>query len=445
MPSIFDPLLEEGLTSLALRHDWRTGKTFAVASREWDPAREFSAYGRVFDVETQTSDASALDAQATLALYERHGAGAALARVFELLAAGRHQGVDAWVHRDGALRVLSNMHSNELGIANRRHALRAGGIRRHSPDEPEESVIVDGLNLSRAMSFKNAAAQIPYGGSKICVISAPIALDDLEALGFLAWSIDRSRCFTGPDMGLLPEHADVLRRHFTRNIVGGPCGALGPTGGPTADGVLLAIEEACQAHLGEGLHGRSIAVQGLGAVGAPLARGLLAAGAARLLIADSNSDPIERFVESLDANTRARVEVVTPDEVLFSDVDVVSPNACGALFGQDEIERLRCRILMGAANNQLRAVSQDEELALAEALAQRGVLYQADWMHNAAGVIAGHEEWLHQERASADRVTAHVARVCRDGVRQNLAEAAHEGLTPTAMAYRRIESQIYPT
>ena len=81
---------------------------------------------------------------------------------------------------------------------------------------------------------------------------------------------------------------------------------------------------------------------------------------------------------------------------------------------------------------------------LAEKLAARGVCYQVDWMHNTAGVIAGYEEWLHQENAQQSRVEAHVARVCGEGVRRNLEAARAAGCTPTAAAYRSVEAQIHP-
>ncbi len=436
--SLFDPLLAEGLTSLFVRHDWRSGQTSAVAAREWSPELDFARYRRDFDHETRlTPEPRVLDAKATAALYARHGATEALADLNGLLSAGRHQGVDLWVHR--GVRFISNMHSNVLGVANGRHAIRAGGIRRHEPDEPEHEVLVDGLNLSRAMSYKNAAAQIPYGGSKICVVSEPVALDDLGALGFLAWCLDRARCFTGSDMGFTPEHADVLRAHFTRNIVGGPGGALGPTGAPTARGVLRALHEAVRHALERELAGLSVAVQGLGAVGEPLARALLAEGC-RVLVSEPDAARLEAFL----AQGGAGVEVVDPAEILFAEVDVVSPNAVGGVLGPEEIERLRCRVVMGAANNQLVAVSQQEELRLAERLHARGVLYQIDWMHNTAGVIAGCEEWARQEEASMARVERDLERVCGEGVRQNLEAAARSGRTPTATAYANIEQRLYP-
>ncbi len=446
MESLFEPLIAEGLTSLYVRHDWRAETTFALAASQWEQELEFCHYRQRFDHETElTTHPRWLDHEATLKLYERAGASAALKQLFELVAAGRHQGVDIWCHHEQNIRFISNMHSNVLALDNRRHALRAGGIRRHDPAEPEKEVLIDGLNLSRAMTFKNAAAQIPYGGSKICVIAEPIDLHNLEAIGFIAWCIDRSRSFTGPDMGLVPEHADVLRQRFTRNIVGGCEGALGPTGAPTARGLLVALREAVRHQLDrDELTGLSIAVQGLGAVGGPLAESLLAAGVSRLVVAEPDSQRLAAFLDSVDSELRQRIEVIEADRVLFAEVDVLSPNAVGGVLGAEQIEKLRCRIVMGAANNQLRAVSQEQEIELAAALEAKGILYQVDWMHNGAGVIAGYEEWEHQERASMDRVVEHLERICRDGVWNNLRQARERSLTPTAMAYRAIEARIYP-
>ena len=442
--SLLDTLASAGLTTLRVRHDWRTSRTTLAALREWSPDLAFATYRAAFTHEhALTTSPVLLDDAATRALCADAGAADSVADLEALLLAGRHQGIDIWRHAGRDIGFISNMHSNVLGLDNRRHAIRAGGIRRHGPDEAEHDIFVDGLNLARAMTFKNAGARIPFGGSKICVVADEVPLDDREALGFLAWCIDRSRCFTGPDMGFVPEHADALRDGFTRNIVGGPAGALGPTGAPTAVGVLLALREAATHHLGRPLASASVAVQGLGAVGGPLAHALLEEGVPHLVVADVDSDRVAAFVASAGSDAAARVASVAPDAVLTAEVDIVSPNALGGVLGAAEIEALRCRIVMGAANNQLRASSQAEELRLADSLAGRGVLYQADWMHNAAGVLAGLEEWEHQEDASMERVHAALVPVCRDGVRANLRAARDAGITPTAMAYRAIEKRIY--
>ena len=95
--------------------------------------------------------------------------------------------------------------------------MRIGAMRRHELDESEIEVITDGLKLARAMAYKNGAANIPYGSSKIVVQCDRISLDDFESLIFLAYVTYRSRSITGPDMNIQPEMSDVIREKFTSN------------------------------------------------------------------------------------------------------------------------------------------------------------------------------------------------------------------------------------
>ncbi|MGB9887384.1 MAG: Glu/Leu/Phe/Val dehydrogenase family protein [Moorellales bacterium] len=437
--SLFLPLEREGLTTLLLYYHRRQDRFFLRAAREWDEDRDWSAYTRDFSYEDPLTDRPRyMGPEETRELFRRYGLEDYLQQVLELLRRGRHQAVECLWEPRRNLRFFNFMHSSTLGLANGQHAIRSGGIRRHEPEEPELEVIVDGLNLARAMSYKNAAAQIPYGGSKLVVQSRYVEVDDLSALGFLAYAIDRSRSFTGPDMGFTPQHADVLRRHFTRNITGGSAGPLGPTGGPTAYGLLLAIKEAAEVAFGTpSLAGRTVAIQGLGAVGYPLAEHLLAEGAA-LIVADVD----RRKVASLQSAHPA-VKAVAPEEIIYQEADIFAPCAVGGIIGPEVIPRLRFKVILGAANNQLRATSKEEEIALARALAERGILFQIDWMHNLAGVLAGWEEYRNQEKASLENLKPHLERVCRDAVRENLRAALAEGITPTERAYRLVEEKIY--
>ena len=427
------------VTSLRLSHDWRSGGFDLRLAKEWDRAIDFSRYTRDFQVDqVPCREPRALGDSEARALLEKHGAAAALSRAEELMRAGRHEMIVMRAHAALGIRTCNNVHSSVLGRNNGYHAIRAGGIRRHEPGEPEAEVLVDGLNLGRAMSFKNAAAQIPFGGNKMTVRCEPVSLDDEARLGFLAFCIDAGHFMTGPDMGFPPELSDALRSRFTHNIMGGPGGSMGPTGTPTARGCFLAIQEAARVAWGGDVRDRTVAVQGLGAVGLPLAK-LLADAGAKLIVADPDPAPIDELKKDVTS-----LEVVAPSDVLSVECDLLSPCAFGAVLNEASIDALRCQAVYGSANNQLEAVSQSRELELAERLSARGILYQPDWTHNTAGVIAGYEEYVHQADAKMERVMPHLERVCRDGTRSLLAEAAEAGRTPTAIAYERIERQIYP-
>ncbi|PWB75111.1 MAG: Glu/Leu/Phe/Val dehydrogenase family protein [Holophagae bacterium] len=353
---------------------------------------------------------------------------------------GRHILLDCYDHERLDIRFVNHIHSDRRGVNNRRSSLVMGGIRRHETDEAEIDVFIDGMNLGRGMTFKNVAAGLPMGGCKTTVQMKPVDLEDLDQVGFLAFATDRTRNTAGPDMGFPPELADAVNEHFSLHFVGGPKGPLGPTGTPTAHGVHMAVRQGARLLWGsESLAGKTIAVQGLGAVGSPLASAYLAEGA-RLIVCDRDAATIERFVA---AHQGALVRVVSPDQILGVEAEIFSPAAGGGILTGDNIPTLRFKLIMGGANNVLRASSQEEEIELAEQLAERGILYQIDWWHNIAGVMAGYEEYVLQREADLGRLLEKVGRRCADSTWENLNEARREQITPTERAYRVAEREVY--
>jgi glutamate dehydrogenase/leucine dehydrogenase len=441
--SLFLPLAKENLTSFGVYCHRRDGLIAFRAARQWEPETDWSRYSRDFTAEEPLTTRTAyLGHQETWDLFKRYGLTGYLDDVVDLIKRGKHQGIECFLDPKKNIRFISNMHSNTLGINNGYHAIRSGGIRRHEPEEQEIDVIVDGLNLSRAMSFKNAGAQIPFGGSKITVQCAPVDLSDFHTLGFLAYALDRTRSFTGPDMGFSPELADVMRREgYSVNITGGFDSKIGPTGGPTAYGVYLALKEAVNFKFGaETLAGKTIVVQGTGAVGYPLVEEYLAKEDVTIFIADILRDPVKKLV----AQFPGRVKELDPKDVFNVEADIFAPCAMGGILDNETIKSLKCSIVLGAANNQLKATNQEEEIRLAKILNERGILFQVDWMHNTGGVIAGMEEYMYREKASLDHVMSHTEKVCKYGIRENLEAASKERITPTERAYRYYASKIYP-
>jgi leucine dehydrogenase len=71
----------------------------------------------------------------------------------------------------------------------------------------------------------------------------------------------------------------------------------------------------------------------------------------------------------------------TPNKALTAKVDVLSPCALGGVLSAASVPRLRCRAIVGAANNQL------TEEPVADLLAKRGILWAPDFVVNAGGVI----------------------------------------------------------
>jgi len=439
--SIFTPLADAGLTSLKIQYDWRTDEHRLWAAKEWDRGLDFSQYNSAFDALTLlTPSGITLDNDATHALYAEYGLDAHLDRVLEFLRQGRHVGIEAYYDAERDIRFMCHQHSRKRGLNTKRHAILAGGIRRHPRNEPEIDVIIDGLNLGRAMSFKNVAADLDFGGCKTTVQMDELDLEDLHALGFIAFAIDRCRTMTGPDMNFPTAMADVINARFSQQFTGGPRSPLGESGTPTAYGTFLAMKEAVRFQEGrDSLRGMSAAVVGLGAVGWHLAD-LLAEGGVKLYVADLNPARGEAFAAQ---RRDSDVTIVEVEEILDLDADILCPAAVGGIIDEDVIGRLKFRYVFGPANNQLKATSQAEEERLAKLLADRGILFQTEWWHNTAGVMCGAEEYINGANASPATLRARIEATVPVKTRQNLEQAHALGITPTENAYRTCVDAIY--
>jgi len=277
---------------------------------------------------------------------------------------------------DTGLRAIIAVHSTVLGPA-------AGGCR-HWVYPDAASALADALRLSRGMTFKNALADIPFGGGKSVILGRPgqsLTPRQLETFG--RW-VDElgGRYVTAEDVGM---HVADLRAvaRTTRYVSGlGTAGYGGDPSPYTALGVLNGIEAAVRFKLGrDDLRGARVAIQGLGSVGFHLAT-LLRERGAELWVADIAEDRVRRAVKGLGARA---MDVAT---VLGADVDVVAPCALGGALTRQTVEALQAPVVAGAANNQLASDEVDDLLTA------RGVLYAPDYVINAGGVISVGGEYL---------------------------------------------------
>jgi glutamate dehydrogenase/leucine dehydrogenase len=438
---IFSVMDKLDLTTLEIYQSRMEDRFLMRGMKEWDNDLEFCHYGKEFSyVDLLTEDYKAIGTEDLAAAFREMGLGDYLARVEQLLREGRHEGIEFFYHRMKDIRVCFCKHSVALGLENRQHVMRAGAMRRHEPDEPEIEVIIDGLNLSRAMTYKNAVSALPYGGCKTVVQCAPVKLDDYETMGFLSYVPDRCRVFVGADMGLDEEMVDVIRRTFTKNFVGGTKSPLASTGSPTAYGEFLAIKEACDITYGtRDLSGKIIAIQGLGHVGFPLADYLLNDGAG-LIVTDIDMGKVGALKDKYGSDL---IRSISPDEIYTIEADIFSPCAMGGVITEERIPHFKYKIILGSANNQLRATSREGEIELAKKVADAGILFVVDWAHNNGGVIAGSVLWQLQEEATEQRLNPKIELPCRTNFRKLLEEAREKGKTPTELVYEKVEAMVY--
>jgi leucine dehydrogenase len=264
------------------------------------------------------------------------------------------------------------VHSRRLGPA-------AGGTRMKVYVSPAEALL-DGTRLAQGMTVKFAVSGFQFGGGK-SVLAVPELPDGedraalLRRYGELVASLG-GNFWTGADMNTTPADLDVVAETcpyvFGRSVENGGSGEPGPT---TARGVFHGIRASLDHALGSPeLDGRSVLVQGVGSVGARLAA-LAAEAGARVLVADLDRGRAEEVAEEVGART------VAADDAARTECDVYAPCATGAVLSAETIPTLRCRVVAGAANNQL-AAPED-----ADRLHERGILYAPDYVVNAGGIF----------------------------------------------------------
>jgi len=305
---------------------------------------------------------------------------------------------------DTGYRAILALHSTALGPA-------VGGTRVWRYTSADHA-LRDALRLSRGMTYKNAVAGLALGGGK-AVVMLPEGPVDRAALfrahGRAVHALG-GRFVTAEDVGTTPADLEVAARETP--FVAGIAGKGGDPSPWTARGVFVGILACARFAWGtDDLAGRTVAIQGVGSVGAALAR-LLAPTGARLLLADLDAARVQALAEELGAT------VVPIGESLAADADVLAPCAMGAVLDDASIPRLRARIVAGAANNQL------AEPRHAEALAARGIVHAPDYVINAGGVISGsptllgetHDRMVRRVDAIADTLTDLLARARRDGL-----------------------------
>jgi len=166
-------------------------------------------------------------------------------------------------------------------------------------------------------------------------------------------------------------------------------------------------------------------VVGGGDIAARKVEALLRAGA-KVTVADVYPPAIEQITEAFE------VDIVSPDEIVDVECDIFAPCSMGAVFDEPTISRLRCRAIVGAANNQL-CTSED-----AERIAERDILYAPDFVVNAGGLINVSEEL---RGYTVEKAAAHIDKVYDNTLR--VLEASRErAVTPNVAAVDLAQERI---
>lgn len=286
-----------------------------------------------------------------------------------------HEQVIAYSNAASGLRCFLAIHDTTLGPA-------LGGVRvwRYAT---EEEALEDVLRLSRGMTYKASLAGLPAGGGKTVILlhDGIQRAEAFETFGALVESLG-GRYFTARDVGITDDDLASIAR-TTRFVAREPSPELGDISEHTAIGVWHAMRACLEfAGLAPAADRRlRVAIQGVGSVGILLARILKNEGF-ELVVADVGGSKADLAHKELGAT------VVSPDEILSTPCDVLSPCALGGILTAGSIVRLQTRIVCGSANNMLAAPE------IGDSLARAGVIYAPDYLANAGGLIRGAEYYL---------------------------------------------------
>ncbi|MAG60284.1 hypothetical protein CL619_00710 [archaeon] len=250
-----------------------------------------------------------------------------------------------------------------------------GGTRMKNYSSIEEG-IEDALRLANAMTKKCVVIgdrdNGKFSGAKGVIIGDPATQKTPEMLrsyGRFVQSLN-GRFQTGCDMNISPSDLEYMAEE-TQYVDGLPSIGIGDGGEATAYGVVVAMKTLCEQKYGSSnLKDRVIVVQGVGSVGSDLVRRLTEEGA-EVIVTDVDSNRLRSVVDQYG------VKSVSSEEAYSVSCDIFSPNACGDVLTAENIGRLDCDLVIGAANNPLL-----DGLESVKQMQERGIVFAPDYVVN---------------------------------------------------------------
>ena len=256
------------------------------------------------------------------------------------------------------------IHNTKLGPA-------LGGVRsweyRNFEDQKKDT-----LKLSEAMTLKNSACGINFGGGK-----ASINLNNIKKTPELyqsyaeAVEVLNGRYLTAGDVNTFKE--DLIQCSKVSKYV---YGINVETSAPTSRGLFFAMKATNNFIYNiDDLKNVHVAISGVGKVGGKLAKLLVKAGS-KITVASINIEPVKKLRQEIDLTE------VSSKDLFKTNCDIISPCALGGAINRSNQNQLKCKAIVGAANNQL------ENPSIADWLLKNEIVYSPDYLVNSGGVIA---------------------------------------------------------
>ena len=268
------------------------------------------------------------------------------------------------VNETTKLDCVISIHNTKLGPA-------LGGVRSWSYDNFQKQ-LQDALNLSKAMSLKNSICGINFGGGKAVInLKGVKKTPELyESYGEVVNKLNNTYITAG-DVGTTTE--DLLLINKSTNYVSG---VKLETSAPTARGVYNAIKTTHNFLTNKDIKNSVVAISGIGKVGSKLAK-ILFEKKIKLIVSNIGKDAFDQLKKNNISFIESNI-----DSIYEENCDIISPCALGGAINSKNKGKLKCKAIVGAANNQL------DSTETAEWLKKNNILYLPDYLVNSGGVIA---------------------------------------------------------
>lgn len=240
--------------------------------------------------------------------------------------------------------------------------------------------IIDALRLSRGMTYKAAITGLNLGGGKAVIMgdASEIKSEGLwRRYGKFVNSLN-GKYITAEDVNTSAQDMEYIAME-TEFVTGVP-EYMGGSGDPspfTAYGVYVGMKASAKKAWGnDNLSGKKVLVQGVGHVGQYLVGHLIEAGA-EVFISDINDAKLKETTAKFST-----VKVINSNDIFNMEMDIYAPCALGATVNDESIQKMKCQVIAGAANNQLA-----KEDIHGPAVKDKGIIYAPDFLINAGGLI----------------------------------------------------------
>lgn len=279
----------------------------------------------------------------------------------------------------------------------RKKKLPSFGATRFWDYKSKKAALKDVLRLSKLMSYKCAMAGLPYGGAKAVIIKPRGKFSKEKILKAYSAELNKLKgiFITGTDVGL--SISDLYNaKKYTEYLVGFSTNPEEATAIGVADSLSVSLDHV----YGISEYSKfSFAIQGVGKVGSELLDILILGGAKNIYIADIDRKKVKELKKKYPF-----IKSVSPRKVYNQKVDVFCPCALSGDLNSKTIKQLKCKIIVGSANNQL------ENEDVGKQLHQQRVLYAPDYIVNSGGLISVVDEFRYG-KSNKERLYRYISKI----------------------------------